>query len=128
MLESNRRVLESLEPNIEGDVDPESRIDGRVVVEPGASVVRSHVRGPAVIGAGTIVADSYIGPFTAIADDCRVVDSEVEHSVVLSRSRIEGVPRLADSLIGRDAVVRRSGQRPAATRLMIGDDCEIQIH
>ncbi len=128
LLESNRRVLESLEPNIEGDVDPESRIDGRVVVEPGASVVRSHVRGPAVIGAGTIVADSYIGPFTAIADDCRVVDSEVEHSVVLSRSRIEGVPRLADSLIGRDAVVRRSGQRPAATRLMIGDDCEIQIH
>ena len=127
LLESNRRVLESLEPAVDGDVDDESRIDGRVVVEPGARIVDSHVRGPAVIGAGTTVSHSYIGPFTAIAEDCEISDSEVEHSVVLSRARIEGVPRLADSLIGRDTVVTRSARRPAATRLMIGDDCNIEI-
>ncbi len=127
LLESNRRVLETLEPLVEGSVDEASQVDGRVVIEAGAELIGSQVRGPAIIGAGTRVENSYIGPFTAIAPGCVVTDSEVEHSVILERSTISGVPRLTDSLIGRDADVRRSGHRPAATRLMIGDDCSIDL-
>lgn len=127
LLESNRRVLESIEGRIDGEVDEASQIDGRVVVEPGAKVVDSHIRGPVVIGSGAVVERSYIGPFTAVGDDCTVINSEVEHSVILRRSVIDGVPRLADSLIGRDTEVRRSQQRPAATRLMIGDHCNVDI-
>jgi glucose-1-phosphate thymidylyltransferase len=127
LLESNRRVLEILEPRIDGSVDAESTIEGRVVVEEGAVVVASHVRGPAIIGAGARVERSYVGPFTAIAADCRLSDCEVEHSVLLERAAIEGVSRLTDSLIGRDTTVRRSGARPAATRLLIGDDCSIEL-
>jgi glucose-1-phosphate thymidylyltransferase len=127
LLESNRRVLETLEPRIDGEVDDRSVVDGRVVIEAGARVVNSHVRGPAIIGPRTLIEDTYIGPFTAIAADCVVRDSEVEHSVVLERATIEAVPRLTDSLIGRDTEVRRSGQRPSATRLMIGDHCSIDL-
>jgi glucose-1-phosphate thymidylyltransferase len=127
LLESNRRVLESIEPRIDGEVDGDSEIDGRVVVEVGARVVRSRVRGPAIIGAGSLIEGSYIGPFTAVAEACVVRNSELEHSVVLQRATIENVPRITDSLIGRDTEVRRSGTRPAATRLMIGDDCSIDL-
>lgn len=127
LLESNRRVLETIEPRVDGDVDDASQIDGRVVVEAGAKIVNSHIRGPAVIGSGTRVENSYIGPFTAIAADCELLDSEVEHSVILERSTITGVPRLTDSLIGRDTEVRRTGRRPHATRLMIGDHCSIDL-
>jgi len=56
-----------------------------------------------------------------------VRNSEIENSVVLERARIDGVPRLVDSLIGRDAEVFRSGVRPTATRLMIGDHCSIDL-
>ena len=38
--------------------------------------------------------NTYVGPFTAIAADCEVVDTEIDHSVVLEHSRIVGVPRL----------------------------------
>jgi glucose-1-phosphate thymidylyltransferase len=127
LLESNRRVLETLEPHNVGKVDDESQVDGRVVIEEGAELVRSHVRGPAIIGAGSRLVDSYVGPFTAIAASCEIVDSEVEHSVVLEHSRIIGVPRLVDSLIGRHVEVTRSGQRPKATRLMVGDHCSIDL-
>jgi glucose-1-phosphate thymidylyltransferase len=127
LLESNRRVLETLEPRMDGKLDETSRVDGRVVVEAGASLVNSHVRGPAIIGAGTRLVDTYIGPFTAIADDCEIIGSEIEHSVVLQRARIEGISRLTDSLIGRDTDVRRSGLRPKATRLLIGDDCSLDL-
>lgn len=127
LLESNRRVLEALEPRIDGELDADSQVDGRVVIEAGAVLVRSHVRGPAIIGAGARLVDSYIGPFTSVADGCEVVDSEIENSVLLDRARIHGVPRLVDSLVGKDTFVHRTGQRPKATRLMIGDDCSIDL-
>ena len=127
LLESNRRVLETIEPRIDGVVDAESQIDGRVVIEQGAELKNAHVRGPAIIGAGTRVINSYIGPFTAIANDCEIVDSEVEHSVVLEHSRIIGVPRLTDSLVGKHVEVIHAEKRPRATRLMVGDHCTIEL-
>ena len=77
---------------------------------PRSSAARSA--GPSIIGAGTRVVNSYVGPFTAIAEGCEIIDSEVEHSVVLDRSRIVGVARLMDSLIGRDVEVKPSPERP----------------
>ncbi|MFN8050860.1 MAG: glucose-1-phosphate thymidylyltransferase [Acidimicrobiales bacterium] len=127
LLESNRRVLEELEARIDGDLDEQSQVDGRVVIEAGAKLVNSHVRGPAIIGAGTVLTNSYVGPFTSVASECEIADSEIENSVVLERARISGVPRLVDSLIGRDTNVHRTEQRPKATRLMIGDDCSIDL-
>ena len=127
LLEANRLILETLDQRIDGDVDEESRIEGRVVVEAGAKLVRSTVRGPAIIGENTRIVDSYIGPFTAVYFDCEVLNSEIDHSVVLERSRIVDVPRVVDSLIGKDVVVTRSGRRPRATRLMLGDHSEVDL-
>jgi glucose-1-phosphate thymidylyltransferase len=127
LLESNRRVLETLAPRCDGELDADSHVDGRVVVEAGAVLVNSNVRGPAIIGAGTRLENSYVGPFTAVAGGCSIIDSEVEHSVILDHARIVGVPRLTDSLIGRHVEVHRSGSRPRATRLMVGDHCIVDL-
>jgi len=127
LLEANRRVLETIESRIDGKVDDESTVDGRVIVEEGAQLISSRVRGPAIIGARTRLEHAYIGPFTAVANDCEITDSELEHSVVLEHSRIIGVAKLTDSLIGKHVEVLRSGQRPAATRLMVGDHCSIDL-
>jgi glucose-1-phosphate thymidylyltransferase len=127
LLEANRLLLEKLEPVLDGKVDEASTIDGRVVVAAGAEVVGSTIRGPVAIGAGTRIVNSFVGPFSAIGADCEVVNSEIEHSVVMDRSRIIDIPRLEDSLIGREAVVARTQQRPRALRLMVGDHCQIDV-
>jgi glucose-1-phosphate thymidylyltransferase len=127
LLESNRYILETLERSIEGDVDEASSIEGRVVVELGAQIVSSRVRGPAIIGHGTRIERSYVGPFTSIAADCEILDAELDHSVVLERSRIVGIAGVADSLIGRDVELTRSGQRPRALRLMLGDHSKVDL-
>jgi glucose-1-phosphate thymidylyltransferase len=97
------------------------------VVQAGARIVRSTVRGPAIIGEGTQIVDSYIGPFTAVYHDCEVVNSEVEHSVLLEDSRIIDAGRVTDSLIGRRAEVTRSAERPRATRVVLGDDSVVDL-
>lgn len=127
LLEANRLILETLERRIDGEVDGESDLDGRVVVEAGARVVRSRVRGPVVIGAGTAVTDSFVGPFSAIGRRCVIDSSEIEHSVILDDCRVVGAGRLEDSLLGHHVELTRSARRPSATRLMVGDHCSIDL-
>jgi glucose-1-phosphate thymidylyltransferase len=128
MLEANRLVLEELETNIEGEVDEASRVEGRVVLEPGASLTRSVVRGPAVIGAGACIEDAYIGPYTSIGNGVHVRRSEVEHSIVLSDSVVEDLEtRMEASLLGRNVKLTRSDGMPKTLRLLVGDNCEIEI-
>jgi glucose-1-phosphate thymidylyltransferase len=127
LLEANRLILETLERRIDGTVDADSRVEGRVVIEAGAIVEHSQIRGPAIIGAGSRIVRSFVGPFTAIDEGCQILYSEVEHSVILARTRVDHVGRLEDSLLGRDVVVTRSALLPRATRLMVGDDCQIDL-
>ena len=127
MLEVNRSVLETVEPVVEGTVDESSEIIGRVRVEAGASVSGSRIVGPAIIGAGTVVNDAYIGPFTSVSEDCRIEDSEIEYSIVLRGSSVTGVRRVEASLIGRDVEVTPAPRNPKAHRLVLGDHSKVQI-
>lgn len=127
LLEANRLLLEKVVTRIDGTVDLASTLDGRVVVEAGAEIVNSTLRGPLAIGRGTRIVDSFIGPFSAIGAECEIVNSEIEHSVVMDGSQVHDIPRLEDSLIGREAVIRRTQIRPRALRLMVGDHCQIDV-
>lgn len=127
LLEGNRLILETLDPVVAGSVDEASRVEGRVVIEKGAQIINSHVRGPAIIGERTRVVDSYIGPYTSVYYDCEIRETEIEHSVVLEESSIVGIPRVADSLIGKQVEVRRSDIRPRAIRLMLGDHSKVEV-
>jgi glucose-1-phosphate thymidylyltransferase len=127
LLEGNARVLETLEPRIDGEVDAASTVDGRVVIERGARITASTVRGPAIIGEDCEVHGSYIGPFTSIGPRSVVRNSEIEHSVLLDEVRVEDVARLTDSLIGRASEVVRTTTVPRATRLLVGDHCSVDL-
>ncbi|MCW2913246.1 MAG: rmlA [Actinomycetia bacterium] len=127
MLEVNRLVLESIEPLVEGEVDSGSELIGRVVVEAGATVQGSRIVGPVIIGAGSLVRDSYIGPSTSIDRDCKVIDSEIEYSIILRGSSIDGVRRIECSLIGREVEVTPAPRVPKAHRLVLGDHSKVQI-
>jgi glucose-1-phosphate thymidylyltransferase len=127
LLEANRLLLEKIETRIDGVVDEDSTIDGRVVVAEGAEIVNSTIRGPVAIGPDTRIVDSFVGPFSAIGARCVVEHSEIEHSVLMDDSSVIEIARLEDSLIGSDAVVSRSRRKPRALRLMVGDHCQIDV-
>jgi glucose-1-phosphate thymidylyltransferase len=127
LLEANRLLLETVEPALLGDVDGASQVEGRVRVEAGARLIRAHVRGPAVIGSGSEIVDSFVGPFSAIGRDCSVRRSEIEHSVLLDGAQVSDAGRIEDSLLGYHVEVSRSDRRPRATRLMVGDHSRIDL-
>jgi glucose-1-phosphate thymidylyltransferase len=128
LLLANDTVLDAwLVPEIKGEVDGESRLTGRVRLEAGARVVRSSIRGPAIVGKGAMIIDSRIGPFTAIGDGVTIERSGVDHSVLLEGCRVADIDRLEDSLIGRRVLVHPGDTRRGALSLLVGDDCRIEL-
>jgi glucose-1-phosphate thymidylyltransferase len=128
LLEANRIVLADLATHVEGRLDADTVVEGHVWIGPGAVIERSRLRGPLVIGAGAAISDSYVGPFTALADGVVLRHCELENSIVLERSRLENLPhRIESSLIGRDVVVAASESRPRAHRLMLGDSSRVEL-
>jgi glucose-1-phosphate thymidylyltransferase len=128
MLEVNRSVLETVDSVVAGTVDGCSEIIGRVRIEEGARVSGSRIVGPVVIGASTMITNSYVGPFTSISEGCRIEDSEIEYSIVLRDSVLTGVRRVEASLIGRDVQVTPAPRNPSAHRFVLGDHSKVQIH
>jgi glucose-1-phosphate thymidylyltransferase len=127
MLEANRLILDNLIERHEGELI-DSQVDGRVVIEAGARLERTTVRGPAVIGAGAQLRDCYIGPYTAIGENCSINDAEVEHSILLAGSSVCDLDgRMESSLLGRNVTVRRGDRQPRAYRFMVGDNSDISI-
>jgi glucose-1-phosphate thymidylyltransferase len=128
MLEANRLVLDTIEPRILGSVDGESRVEGKVIVEEGAEIVSSVVRGPAIIGSRSRIEHAYIGPFTSVHEDVVVRSSEVEHSIILSGSSIlELRNRVEGSLVGHNVHIERTQTKPMAYRFMLGDNSAVEV-
>jgi glucose-1-phosphate thymidylyltransferase len=128
MLEANRIILDTFVARGLESVDSESRVEGKVVVEPGAKLTRCTVRGPAVIGEGTEIRDAFVGPYTAVGPNCLIDRCEIENSIVLEGSRLERIPvRIADSLIGKNVRIHPGLERPRVHRFLIGDNSEVGI-
>lgn len=127
MLEANRLVLEVIEKKNQGIVE-NSVLEGRVVLEKGARVINSKIRGPAIIGERTVVENAFVGPYTAIHYDCTIRHCEIEHSIVLENSRLENLhTRVADSLIGRNVQIQRAEGPTKTIRLMLGDFSQVGL-
>ncbi|MCS6885022.1 MAG: glucose-1-phosphate thymidylyltransferase [Acidobacteriota bacterium] len=127
ILEANRIVLDDYcKRELLGQVDAESSVSGRVFLDRGSSVASSVLRGPCTIGKSVIIRNSYVGPFTAIGDNCVVECSSLESSVVLEGSRLEFI-HLHDSLVGKNSVVKKNAAIKRGVRLMIGDDALVEL-
>jgi len=126
MLAANRLVLDTIQTRLEGELI-DTQVDGRVVIEPGARLERSAVRGPAIIGAGARLTDCYVGPYTAVGEGCQISGAEIEHSILLAGSVVRDLGRMESSLLGRNVKVGRDPRQPRAYRFMVGDNSEIGI-
>jgi len=132
MLEANRIILDTLEERIEGELDAASSIQFKVVIEPGARILNSVIRGPAIIGRDTRIENSYVGPFTSIYFGCTIQNVEIQHSIVCENTVITDQPlqrtlRIEDSLIGKHVEITRSDLKPRAHRFLLGDSSRVAL-
>ena len=126
ILSANAKILdEYIQLDLKGTVT-NSTIDGRVKVEPDAKVVNSTIRGPCIIGKNVLIENSFIGPYTSIGDGSQIINSNIEYCVIQENVVVRDVERLEESLIGKNAKVKRN-QRNRTIRLHVGDYSEIEV-
>jgi glucose-1-phosphate thymidylyltransferase len=129
LLAANRIILDSqLETKIEGSVDGNSQVIGRVQIGANSQIINSTIRGPAIVGENCYLENCFIGPYTSMADGVTLIEADIEHSVVLKDSKIAKVhQRIVDSAIGQRVKLVQAEQRPKALRFMLGDDSQIEL-
>ena len=130
ILDANRQVLLTMTAAIAptARISENSSLTGMVIVEDGAVIENSVIRGPAIIGARTTLRNAYVGPFTSIYHDAVIEACEIEFSIVLEHSVISDVRgRIEESLIGRHAEVHTSTRKPRGHKLMLGDHSRVGI-
>lgn len=132
LLEANRFILENLildgQPKIMGYVDDDCDLAGEVIIEKGAQIKKSVIRGPAIIGENSLIEQSYIGPFTSIYYGCEIKNSEIEYSIVLEDSKISDTnSRIEKSLIGRGVRICKNIDKRKTHKLILGDQSSIEL-
>jgi glucose-1-phosphate thymidylyltransferase len=129
ILSANQIILDDrLTSQISGEVDSISNISGRVQIGIGSKIINSKIRGPVIIGENCYLEHAYIGPYSSISDRVTIIDTEIEHSVILNDTVIIGIhQRIVDSLIGQRVSMKVSPKRPQALRFMLGDDSQLEI-
>jgi len=129
LLEANRLILDAyLTTSILGEIDAQSHIAGRVQIGKNTKLINCTVRGPAIIGENCYLENCYIGSFTSIANHTKLIDTDLEYSLVLENAHISGInQRIIDSVIGQRTKLTRTLHRPQALRFMIGDDCQLEL-
>ena len=127
LLEANRIMLDARDGAVRGTVDEASHLVGEVVVEEGATITESVIRGPSVIGPGATITRSTLGPYVSIAAETVVEDSEIDDSIVMEGCEIRDVRRVSGSLVGERVRITKDDGRPAAYRFVLGDSSDVRI-
>lgn len=129
LLEANRIILDTrLDISVNGQLDARTQAIGRVQIGEGTRVINSTIRGPVIIGENCHIENCFIGPYSSIADGVKLIDADIEHSVLLEGAIVTGIhQRIVDSVIGRRAKLEIAPQRPKALRFMLADDSHVEL-
>ena len=128
LLEANRVILDELSTSkIEGTIDTKSTIKGNVYIEAGATIHRTDIQGPAIIGSKTVLEDTNIGPYTSVGNSCSIKHSEILNSVVLNDVLIHNISPMQDSVIGNNATIRQKTSTHESIEFMVGDNTEVDL-
>jgi glucose-1-phosphate thymidylyltransferase len=130
ILDANRLVLDELEPNLRGEVEEDSSIQGRVYVDEEAVIRKgSLVRGPCIVGKRSEVGFGvYVGPYTSIGDDVSIRRGEVENSIIMDHCLIDIEDRIVDSIIGPYSQITSSRKnRPKGRKLILGERSQLSL-
>ncbi|WP_337862758.1 glucose-1-phosphate thymidylyltransferase [Nitrososphaera sp.] len=130
ILDANRFMLDEVKRQIDGQVDSENSIQGRVAIGSNTKVASgATIRGPAVVGTGCkIEAGVYIGPYTSIGNNVVIRKGELENCIIMDSCEIEASGRLVDSIIGAGSkILDAHAMSPRGHRFLLGERSQVML-
>ncbi|MGC9105766.1 MAG: bifunctional sugar-1-phosphate nucleotidylyltransferase/acetyltransferase [Thermoprotei archaeon] len=103
VIDVNKIELEKSQGKIEGKVEQNVVIKGKVIIEEGAEIKSgTYIEGPVYIGKNASVGpNSYVRPYTVIMEGAKVGASvEVKESVLMEGAKVPHLSYVGDSVLG----------------------------
>lgn len=104
-LDANREVINRLNGKIEGEIEDNVKIKGKIILEKG-SVIKSgtYIEGPVCIGKNsTIGPNTYLRSYATIGSRCRIGNAvEIKNSIIMDRTNVSHLSYIGDSIIARN--------------------------
>ncbi|MEM1859584.1 MAG: nucleotidyltransferase, partial [Metallosphaera sp.] len=101
----NKAELDSIPGRIEGELEENVKIVGKVVIEEGAKVLSgTRIEGPVFIGKNCVVGpNAYLRPYTLLTGNVKIGSFvEIKESVVMEGTKIPHLSYVGDSVISED--------------------------
>ncbi len=130
LLEANQLILQALQSNIRGVVHDGAMITGSVSVGDGTVINQATtLRGPIIIGKNCEIGPhAYIGPYTSIGDNCRIIGAELENSIVMDNVVINCKKRIVDSIIGKGSKITSANEQfPQGLKFVVGESTYLAL-
>jgi glucose-1-phosphate thymidylyltransferase len=129
IIEANHLILDEILPVIKGTIEEGVTIRGKVTIGEGTIVRKGTViKGPTIIGRNCEIGpNTYIGPYTSIGDNSKIVNAEIEYSVIMDNANISTAKKIVDSLIGRGVKIFERGELPKGHKFVVGDNSEVEL-
>ncbi len=130
IIEANRLILDDLELHMNGTVEDGATLTGKIGLGEGSIIKRgSTVTGPVIIGENCEVGpNAHIGPYTSVGDNCKIMNCEIESSVVVGNTKIDTQRKIIDSIIGRNVTIAQSEDDVKnASKLVVGENSFIRM-
>lgn len=126
---ANQHILNKIKTDIKGLVNEKSVITGNVSIAEGAKVYNSIIRGPVIIGSNTIIENSYIGPYTSILNNVKILDSQIENSIILDKCIISRIKKIIDSsIIEKNCIIVSDSSIRKANTFILGRDSKLKLN
>jgi glucose-1-phosphate thymidylyltransferase len=125
ILEANCLILDELKPYNKGVIES-GVTKGRVCIEENTIIKNSSViKGPVIIGKNCIISNAYVGPYTSIGNNCEIINTDIEDSVVMDCTKISNGGRITESLIGKNILIDKFDSPQKAKKFIIGDESRV---
>jgi len=106
IIDANKTVLENKENYFYGEKDSDVVLSGSVFVGKDTKITgSSQITGPVIIGENCLIEDVCIGPNSSIGDNSKIIQSNIENSIVMSNCLINTPIKIRDSIISSNSQI-----------------------
>lgn len=128
VLDANQLILETVKTDIKGIIENNVIIKGRVLIDENTVIKEgSVIKGPAIIGKNCEI-KGYVGPYTSIGDNTKLIESEIDSSIIIGNSTIHSDKRITESLLGLNSkIISNKKTYPKGRSFVIGENTTIKL-
>ena len=126
ILNANKIILENQKSYFYGEKSDGVSLTGSVLVGKGTKIIgNSQINGPVILGENCIIENTRIGPNSSVGDNSKIIQSDIENSIVMSDCIINIPIKIRNSIISSYSQIQSKKNSQNEKIFLLGEGTRI---